>query len=139
MQTWRSEEDTGLAGKGKEEVKLKTWYEKGRKFGSPFNEVFATMDPKSSIWHNRLGYWPTKPWEGKGLITLAGDAAHPMTFRKNTMLSFTSHFCCWCRHVLPRFCSWRDCKTVLTLSQIAAKALITPLQMPPIYSNISAI
>jgi hypothetical protein len=62
---WRSEEDTGLAGKGKEEVKLKTWYEKGRKFGPPFDEIFATMDPTSLIWHNRLGYWPTKPGHGK--------------------------------------------------------------------------
>lgn len=61
MQTWRSEEDTGLGGKGKEEAKLETWYKTGREFGAPFDEIFATMDPKSLIWHNRLGYWPTKP------------------------------------------------------------------------------
>jgi 2-polyprenyl-6-methoxyphenol hydroxylase-like FAD-dependent oxidoreductase len=91
MQTWRSEEDTGLMGKGKEEVKLKTWYEIGREFGPPFDEIFATMDPKSPIWHNRLGYWPTKPWDGKGLITLAGDAAHPMTFRKSTHTIINNH------------------------------------------------
>ncbi|PMD32036.1 FAD/NAD(P)-binding domain-containing protein [Hyaloscypha variabilis F] len=87
MQTWRSEEDTGLMGKGNEEVKLKTWYEMGREFGPPFDEIFATMDPKSPIWHNRLGYWPTKPWDGKGPITLAGDAAHPMTFHRGQGLN----------------------------------------------------
>jgi 2-polyprenyl-6-methoxyphenol hydroxylase-like FAD-dependent oxidoreductase len=82
MQTWHSEDDTGLKGKNKEEIKLETWYKMGKEFGPPFDEVFATMDPKSTIWHNRLAYWPTKPWDGKGEITLAGDAAHPMTFRK---------------------------------------------------------
>jgi 2-polyprenyl-6-methoxyphenol hydroxylase-like FAD-dependent oxidoreductase len=82
MQTWRSDEDTGLAGKGKEAQKLEKWLEMGAEFGPPFKEVFETMDPSSTIWHNRLGYWPTKPWDSKGLATLAGDAAHPMTFRK---------------------------------------------------------
>lgn len=82
MQTWRSDEDTGLIGRGKETPKLEKWREIGRDFGPPFNEIFATIEPSSPIWHNRLGYWPTKPWDSKGLVTLVGDAAHPMTFRK---------------------------------------------------------
>jgi len=56
MQTWHSDEDTGLSGKGKEEVKLETWLKMGREFGPPFDAVFASMNPKSPIWHNRLGY-----------------------------------------------------------------------------------
>lgn len=86
MQTWRSDEDTGLIGKGKEDLKLETWYRKGREFGEPFNEIFRSLNPTSTIWHNRLSYWPTKPWDSKGLVTLAGDAAHPMTFRESTFL-----------------------------------------------------
>lgn len=82
MQTWRSDTDTGLTGQGKEVLKLEKWYEIGRDFGSPFKEIFETIEPSSPIWHNRLGYWPTKPWDSKGLVTLIGDAAHPMTFRK---------------------------------------------------------
>lgn len=82
MQTWRSDADTGLIGKGKESLKLEKWHELGRDFGPPFKEIFETIEPSSTIWHNRLGYWPTKPWDSKGLVTLIGDAAHPMTFRK---------------------------------------------------------
>lgn len=80
MQTWRSEDDT-LSGKGKEAQKLEKWYEIGREFGEPFKEIFETIEPSSTIWHNRLAYWPTLPWDRKGLVTLVGDAAHPMTFR----------------------------------------------------------
>jgi 2-polyprenyl-6-methoxyphenol hydroxylase-like FAD-dependent oxidoreductase len=82
MQTWRSDGDTGLIGHGKEALKLGKWYEIGQDFGPPFKEIFETIEPSSPIWHNRLGYWPTKPWDSKGLVTLVGDAAHPMTFRK---------------------------------------------------------
>jgi 2-polyprenyl-6-methoxyphenol hydroxylase-like FAD-dependent oxidoreductase len=82
MQTWRSDADTGLTGQGKEALKLEKWHEIGRDFGSPFKEIFETIEPSSPIWHNRLGYWPTKPWDSNGLVTLVGDAAHPMTFRK---------------------------------------------------------
>jgi len=87
MQTWRSDEDSGLRGKDKEAERLETWYRMGREFGPPFDEVFSSMHPHSPIWHNRLGYWPTKPWDGKGLVTLAGDAAHPMTFHRGQGLN----------------------------------------------------
>lgn len=82
MQTWRSEEPTGLEG----DNILPAMYERGKAFGYPFGEVFATIPPGTKVWHNRLSYWPTKPWEGKGLVTLAGDAAHAMTFRKFLVL-----------------------------------------------------
>jgi 2-polyprenyl-6-methoxyphenol hydroxylase-like FAD-dependent oxidoreductase len=88
MQTWRSDEETGLSGKGKDTLRLEKWYKTGLDYGSPFKEIFATMDPKSFIWHNRLGYWPTKPWDSDGLVTLMGDAAHPMTFRKMPIVIF---------------------------------------------------
>jgi 2-polyprenyl-6-methoxyphenol hydroxylase-like FAD-dependent oxidoreductase len=90
MQTWRSDEDTGLIGHGKEALKLGKWREIGRDFGPPFREIFETIEPSSPIWHNRLGYWPTKPWDSKGLVTLVGDAAHPMTFRKRLSPSSVS-------------------------------------------------
>jgi 2-polyprenyl-6-methoxyphenol hydroxylase-like FAD-dependent oxidoreductase len=79
MQTWRSDEPTGLQG----DNVLPAMYERGKAFGFPFNEVFRTIPEDTKVWHNRLGYWPTKPWNSRGgLVTLAGDAAHPMTFRK---------------------------------------------------------
>jgi 2-polyprenyl-6-methoxyphenol hydroxylase-like FAD-dependent oxidoreductase len=87
MQTWRSDEDTDLVGQGKEALKLERWLERGRDFGPPFKEIFETINPSSPIWHNRLTYWLTKPWDSKSLVTLVGDAAHPMTFRKLRYLS----------------------------------------------------
>ena len=79
MQTWRSDAETGLKG----DNILPAMYERGKAFGYPFNEVFATIPPGTPVWHNRLRYWPTKPWDSRnGLVTLAGDAAHPMTFRE---------------------------------------------------------
>ncbi|KIM96787.1 hypothetical protein OIDMADRAFT_169581 [Oidiodendron maius Zn] len=88
MQTWRSDADTGLIGRGKEPLKLEKWHEMGRDFGPPFKEIFETIEPSSTIWHNRLGYWPTKPWDSKGLVTLIGDAAHPMTFHRGQGLNY---------------------------------------------------
>jgi len=78
MQTWRSDEPTNLSGSSI----LESWWEKGKDFGYPFNEMFATTPAGTKVWHNRLSYWPTKPWDSHGgLVTLVGDAAHPMTFR----------------------------------------------------------
>ena len=80
MQTWRSDEPTGLAG----DNILPAMYELGKTFGYPFDEVFATIPAGTKVWHNRLSCWPTKPWDSRGgLVTLAGDAAHAMTFRKH--------------------------------------------------------
>ena len=79
MQTWQSDEPTGL----KDDNFLDAMYERGKEFGYPFNEAFAAIPKGTKVWHNRLRYWPTKPWNSRGgLVTLAGDAAHPMTFRK---------------------------------------------------------
>ncbi|PVH89150.1 FAD/NAD(P)-binding domain-containing protein [Cadophora sp. DSE1049] len=84
MQTWRSDEETGLKG----DNILPAMYERGKAFGYPFNEVFATIPPGTPVWHNRLRYWPTKPWDSRnGLVTLAGDAAHPMTFHRGQGLN----------------------------------------------------
>jgi len=83
MQTWCSLEPTGLNG----DNVLADVYERGKPFGSPFHECFLTIPEGTKVWHNRLSYWPTKPWDSRnGLVTLAGDAAHPMTFRTSPYL-----------------------------------------------------
>ena len=56
--------------------------ERGKLLGPPYNEVYTNMVNVTKAWHSRLSSWPTKSWEGGGLVTLAGDAAHPMTFRE---------------------------------------------------------
>ncbi|KAG9246907.1 hypothetical protein BJ878DRAFT_539860 [Calycina marina] len=81
MQTWPTDEPTNLTTS--EDV-LNDMYERGKAFGPPFREAFLTIPKDTYVWHNRLSYWATKPWDSRnGLITLAGDAAHPMTFRES--------------------------------------------------------
>lgn len=83
MQTWAAKEPTNLHGANV----LPDVYEKAKSFDSPFREAFSTIPAGTKVWHNRLTYWPTKPWDGKGLVTLAGDAAHPMTFHRGQGLN----------------------------------------------------
>ena len=90
MQTWRADKPTNLTDP--KDV-LADMYERGKTFGSPFKECFLTIPQGTMVWHNRLSYWPTKPWDSRnGLVTLAGDAAHPMTFRKLFHLSLSLLF-----------------------------------------------
>lgn len=111
MQTWRSDEPTGLQG----DNVLPAMYERGKAFGFPFNEVFRTIPEDTKVWHNRLAYWPTKPWDSRGgLVTLAGDAAHPMTFRKGYYRTM----------ILRKNSKANDC------SKIAAKASTMPSPTP---------
>jgi len=84
MQTWRSDGPTGLSGA----KILPDIHERGKGFGPPFRDAFLTITEETQVWHNRLAYWPTQPWDSKGgKITLAGDAAHPMTFHRGQGLN----------------------------------------------------
>ena len=79
MQSWRSDQETGL----NDENILNDVYARAQNLAYPFKEAFTTIPKGTKVWHSRLGYWPTKPWDSRaGLVTLAGDSAHPMTFRQ---------------------------------------------------------
>lgn len=86
-QTWKTDQPTNLEG----DAILQDVYERGKAFGYPFNEVFASIPFGTKVWHNRSCTWPTEPWDGKGFVTLAGDDAHPMTFRKPKPLPSFQH------------------------------------------------
>lgn len=48
----------------------------------PFRGIIDAIDDEAKAWSGYLPYWPTQGWEGhpaRGKVTLAGDAAHPMT------------------------------------------------------------
>lgn len=77
--SWISESDTGLSGTAiASDIK-----KKANSFGEPFRTILQSIPSETTFWHNRLSSWPTKPWDSRnGTVTLAGDAAHPMTFRK---------------------------------------------------------
>ncbi|CAP65149.1 uncharacterized protein PODANS_5_7210, partial [Podospora anserina S mat+] len=55
---------------------------RAEKLAFPFKDAIQSVPNGTRAWHARLSYWPTKPWDNhNGKVTLAGDAAHPMTFR----------------------------------------------------------
>lgn len=55
-------------------------------FGEPFKSASMWLPDSTMIHENRVSYWmPERVDEGafKGKVVLAGDAAHPMTFRES--------------------------------------------------------
>ncbi|KUJ13930.1 FAD/NAD(P)-binding domain-containing protein [Mollisia scopiformis] len=79
IQSWRSDEPTGLEG---DDAILQDMYMRGKKYAYPWNEVFTSIPLGTKVWHNRLSTWSPKAWDGAGLVTIAGDAAHPITFHR---------------------------------------------------------
>jgi 2-polyprenyl-6-methoxyphenol hydroxylase-like FAD-dependent oxidoreductase len=77
--TYMQEEPVYL--KGREivrDIKSRTQH-----FAEPFRTFTAAIPDDAPAWHNRLSYWVPQPWENhNGRVTIIGDAAHPMTFRK---------------------------------------------------------
>jgi 2-polyprenyl-6-methoxyphenol hydroxylase-like FAD-dependent oxidoreductase len=52
-------------------------------FGDGFSFILKSIPDGTRMWHNRLSSWSPEQWDNhNGTITLIGDAAHPMTFRK---------------------------------------------------------
>lgn len=81
MTSWRKSDDDGerdqTAAVGLAEVKTKT-----KDFAEPFRSANAWVPAGTPVYTNRMTYWEPIPWGNLGgRISLAGDAAHPMTFR----------------------------------------------------------
>ena len=57
-----------------------TW---ANKLTEPFHSACASVPKDAPIWFERVAHWPTVAWDDRwGTVSLAGDAAHPMTFRE---------------------------------------------------------
>ncbi|ERF73234.1 hypothetical protein EPUS_03075 [Endocarpon pusillum Z07020] len=62
--------------------------ERATQFAHPFKQIVLSIPDDTVCSHNRLSYWPTEPWDNRnGTVTLAGDAAHPMTFHRGQGLN----------------------------------------------------
>ncbi|KAK3296637.1 uncharacterized protein B0H64DRAFT_415985 [Chaetomium fimeti] len=50
----------------------------------PFNAMVQDVPPETRSWYSsQMTYWPTRPWDNRGgRVTVAGDAAHAMTFHR---------------------------------------------------------
>lgn len=60
-----------------------TWMKWTTELAEPFRSVFSSLPEGTRIWCDRLSQWPSVQWDNReGRVTLAGDAAHPMTYRE---------------------------------------------------------
>lgn len=67
--------------------------ERGKHYGEPFNAILQSIPNDTRCWHGRLSYWPTESWDNhNGTVTLVGDAAHPMTYRRSSMAMSALYF-----------------------------------------------
>lgn len=85
--------DKGSAVPRESEVIRQEWTSRAKKIAEPFRAAYLAMASDATIWCDRLAEWRTVPWDNRqGRVTLAGDSAHPMTYRKysNTFLFLTS-------------------------------------------------
>ena len=63
-----------------------------KEFCEPFRSIFSWLPDDSPVWYGKLRNWnpslPEHSWSNHdGRITLAGDAAHPMTFQRGQGLN----------------------------------------------------
>lgn len=68
---------------GDDPTDLTALKKKAATFADPFKSAFLWIPDDTKLFANYLSYWTPIPWDNKdGRVILAGDAAHPMTFRK---------------------------------------------------------
>ena len=64
-----------------------------KEFADPFKSAFEWLaDDSTTVWYGKLQHWdpglPEHQWDNKGgRVTLAGDAAHPMTYQRGQGLN----------------------------------------------------
>ncbi|KAF2841942.1 FAD/NAD(P)-binding domain-containing protein [Patellaria atrata CBS 101060] len=80
LQSWKEEDSTPLS----QTKILQDMKTRADDFADPYKSCVYAIAEGTKCWRSRLKYWPTEPWDNlNGTVTLAGDAAHPMTFRKS--------------------------------------------------------
>lgn len=84
--TWPTEEGQDHKALSEDNDRLlDEMYARAEPLAYPYKDMLRVIPQGTKAWYNgRLAYWPTKPWDGReGRVTLAGDAAHTMTYRKS--------------------------------------------------------
>ncbi|CAL8584300.1 hypothetical protein XPA_009904 [Xanthoria parietina] len=83
--TWPDKDSPTPAGR--EEIR-KSWLFHAEKLAEPFRSAYLEIAPTATIWCDRLAEWRTEAWDNRnGRVTLAGDAAHPMTYHRGQGLN----------------------------------------------------
>ena len=82
MTSWRNPSSSEEEDENKV-ISLDDVKNKYKSFAEPFRSAHAWIPDGTPVYGNRVTYWDPIPWANhRGKISLAGDAAHPMTFRK---------------------------------------------------------
>lgn len=82
---WRS--DTSQPLPSTEETE-REWRERSTKLAEPFRSMYSNVQGDLKHPCDRLAQWPTLAWDNhQGTVTLAGDAAHPMTYHRGQGLN----------------------------------------------------
>ncbi len=77
MTSWRQDEGDANAAVGLADVKKRC-----QDFAEPFRSANLWVPDGTAVHANRVSFWETVAWDNRdGRVSLAGDAAHPMTFR----------------------------------------------------------
>lgn len=94
--TWKPEEGADQPGLGEDDdLLLARVLRRSEHLAYPFGDMLRAIPRGTKCWYGRMSYWPTKPWDNRGgRVTLAGDAAHAMTFRGRQPAPF------WLRPIL---------------------------------------
>jgi hypothetical protein len=80
--TWSFQLQTTSHKREGDVISLENLKKKAETFAEPFRSANLWIPEGTPIHENKLSYWIPVPWDDhNGRITLAGDAAHPMTFR----------------------------------------------------------
>ena len=81
--TWSFQLQTTSHKDTEDTTSLANLKKKAATFAEPFRSANLWIPEGTVVHENKLSYWVPVPWDDRnGRITLAGDAAHPMTFRK---------------------------------------------------------
>ncbi|KAK4111756.1 FAD/NAD(P)-binding domain-containing protein [Canariomyces notabilis] len=82
--TWKTKDGENRTALSQDNnLLLDTMLSHSQHLAYPFKDALHAIPRNTKCWHTRMSYWPTKPWDNRGgRVTLAGDAAHPMTFHR---------------------------------------------------------
>lgn len=82
--------ESGSEGLNTSQEIRRAWDQHAEQFAEPFRSAMLSLSEDATIWSERIKQWPTVKWEqSRGTVTLAGDAAHPMTYRKLVTFAFS--------------------------------------------------
>jgi len=91
--TWKKTTEPDLA---EEDISsLEKHWQRAEIMGEPFKSATSWIPEGTSISVNKMAYWVPQEWDTRGgRVIIAGDAAHPMTFRKSSQISLCEKWLC---------------------------------------------